>query len=350
LVFSIDYATRPEIKLGKYKKFGMIFPELRITDDDINRELLMLQKKYIQYEKIDDGTVGPKQKLILETSDCIKGENFSKKKDIEFFTREDENLIDEHELRKLIQEKIWGRKINEEIEIEYSPSGKPDEESGKKETYIIRLKIKEINKIVMPELDDEFTKKVSSFDTFDKLKSDINKQLEIHGKALIRQNLSKKILDKIVEMSNFVIPQVLIDKEVQARVKNLSKRLNIGEKSLEELAQIMGKSAEDFSKELDEISVKQFKNHLILDKITEKEKILISDDDLEYEYKIISQQTNEKIEKIRKIYEKDDLKWEFETEIKNRKAIDFLIDKNTKSKKNEEVYYIDLISKKEENK
>jgi len=274
LVFTIDYATRPEIKLGKYKKWGVILPDLKVTDDDVDRELTILQNKYVTYEPCED-PVGLKQKLILESSDCIKGQDFSPVKEIEFFTREDDKggEKEEHELRKIIQEKIWGGKTGDEFEVEYEPSKQPGPESEKTDSYMIKLKIKEILKKVAPELDSEFVKRVSSFDSIDKLRIDIKNQLTIHGNALLRQDISGQILEKISESSSFILPQVLIDKEIQARVQSLCNRLNLGEKTLEELAQIMGKTDEEFRKELDDISSKQFKKHLILDNVSEKERV-----------------------------------------------------------------------------
>jgi trigger factor len=345
LIFTIDYATRPEIKLRKYKKFGIILPDVKVTEDDIEREMDFLRHKFQNFEKID-APVGISQKLILETSNCKKGEEFTDFKEIDFFTRDHENKINENdpELRKQIESELWGKNIGDEIEFEHTYSPKMDNNPETTETFTIRVKIKEIYKKILPDVDDEFAKKMTGFENLSQLKDTMLQRMEMHGKNLLFKDTSKILMEKITEKCTFVIPQLLIDAEIQTRLESLCERLKLGKKSLAEVAKIAGKEEKDFHKEMEEVSNRQLKNQLILNKIAEKEKLIVSDEDLENEYKILSSQSGEKIEDIKNRYKKDDLEWELKAEIKNRKVVEFLIENNTKKKENE-ILYSDLLKK-----
>ncbi|HHW70105.1 MAG TPA: trigger factor, partial [Clostridiales bacterium] len=176
----------------------------------------------------------------------------------------------------------------------------------------------------LPELDDEFAKDVSEFDTFEEFKADVKRKLEEAAQDNMRAEMENNLLQKIVENANVDIPEPMIESEIDRQINELDFTLRYQGLSLEQYLSFVGMSMDDIRAQHREQAYDTVKMRLVLEKIGEVEGIEVNDDDLEKEFEKLSEQYGRDVEDIKKDFESnvDYIK----ANLKVQKTVDFLMD------------------------
>ena len=179
------------------------------------------------------------------------------------------------------------------------------------------IKVKEV-----PALDDEFAKDVSEFDTLDELKKDIKKQLEKRKNDDAENELHNTLLEEVAKGIKAEIPEAMIEKTIDDDVNEYSYRLQSQGLKLETYLKYTGMDIKGFREGFKERAETQVRLNLALEKIIEKEKIEVTEEDIEAEYKKYADAYNMDIDTIKKAVSAESLK----PELASRKAIDLIVD------------------------
>ena len=324
LIFTAIYQTKPEAELGKYKGIEIEKIEYTVTDEDINHELEHLQEHNSRLISIEDRPVENRDIATIDFEGFVDGTPFEGGKaenyDLEIGSK---SFIEGFE------DQVIGMKIDEEKEIkvtfpeEYFSS----ELAGKEATF--KVKVHEIKKKELPELDDEFAKDVSEFDTLDELKKSIQDKLEKENADKQKYETEDAVIKAVVEEMKVEIPSGMIETEVDNMIRDIESRLSYKGLKLEQYLQMLGKTEEDLRKEYEPQATEAVKSRLMLEAVIKAEKIEAN-----------IEEVDEKIKEMAKNYGKENdeefLKNEnvrnyIEDGIKNEKAINFLV-KNAKMK------------------
>lgn len=324
LIFTAIYQTKPEAELGKYKGIEIEKIEYTVTDEDINHELEHLQEHNSRLISIEDRPVENRDIATIDFEGFVDGTPFEGGKaenyDLEIGSK---SFIEGFE------DQVIGMKIDEEKEIkvtfpeEYFSS----ELAGKEATF--KVKVHEIKKKELPELDDEFAKDVSEFDTLDELKKSIQDKLEKENADKQKYETEDAVIKAVVEEMKVEIPSGMIETEVDNMIRDIESRLSYQGLKLEQYLQMLGKTEEDLRKEYEPQATEAVKSRLMLEAVIKAEKIEAN-----------IEEVDEKIKEMAKNYGKENdeefLKNEnvrnyIEDGIKNEKAINFLV-KNAKMK------------------
>lgn len=324
LIFTAIYQTKPEAELGKYKGIEIEKIEYTVTDEDINHELEHLQEHNSRLISIEDRPVENGDIATIDFEGVVDGTPFEGGKaenyDLEIGSK---SFIEGFE------DQVIGMKIDEEKEIkvtfpeEYFSS----ELAGKEATF--KVKVHEIKKKELPELDDEFAKDVSEFDTLDELKKSIQDKLEKENADKQKYETEDAVIKAVVEEMKVEIPSGMIETEVDNMIRDIESRLSYQGLKLEQYLQMLGKTEEDLRKEYEPQATEAVKSRLMLEAVIKAEKIEAN-----------IEEVDEKIKEMAKNYGKENdeefLKNEnvrnyIEDGIKNEKAINFLV-KNAKMK------------------
>ena len=324
LIFTAVMQTKPEVELGKYKGIEIKKIEYNVTDEDIDHELHHMQEHNSRLVNVENRPVEKGDTTVIDFEGFVDGVAF------------DGGKAEGHELEigsntfiPGFEDQVIGMNIDEEKEIKVKF---PDEYFSKDlagKEAMFKVKVHEIKKKELPELDDEFAKDVSEFDTLKELKADIKSKQEKQNEEKAKYETQDAVIKELCKDVKVDIPSGMIEMEIDNMIKDIEQRLSYQGLKLEQYLQMMGKTAEEVKKEYEPQAIEAIKSRLMLEAVIKAEKIEATEDEIV-----------EKMKEMAKNYGKSDDKEFMENEnvrkyIKNglesEKALEFLV-KNAKMK------------------
>lgn len=185
--------------------------------------------------------------------------------------------------------------------------------------------VHEIKEEQLPELDDEFAKDVSEFDTLDELKASIREKLEKYAEAASVSQMKDKAIEKLVASNEVEVPAVMVEDEMSRMAQELDQQLRYQGMSLGQYLEFVGKDMAAFRDELRPDAERQVKTRLLLMGIVEAEKIEVSAEELEEEIKVMAIQYNTNADEIKKMLGFENLTF-LQKDLQIKKAIEFIYD------------------------
>ncbi len=277
LVFTATVAVKPEVKLGKYKGLELHKKEYNVSDEDVENELKKRQEKNSRLVEAKEG-----YELKVGDTAVIDFEGFVDGTAFEGGKGEGHNLeIGSGSFIPGFEDQLIGMKAEEERDVNVTF---PDEYfskdlAGKDATF--KVKLHEIKIKELPELDDEFAKDVSEFDTLDELKADIKEELEDKNDKLAKDELNNEAVEVALKETEINVPEKMINAEVEAYVEDVERNLSNQGFGLEQYLGYMGKNINEFKEEYKVTAEKNIKTRLLLEAIGNKEELEVSDEDIE---------------------------------------------------------------------
>lgn len=323
LIFTAIIQTKPEVKLGKYKGIQIKKVEYNVSDEDINHELGHMAERNSRLVNVEDRPVEDGDITVIDFEGFVDGKAFEGGKAENY-----ELTIGSKTFIPGFEDQIIGMKIDEEkdINVKFPEEYFSEELKGKDATF--KVKLHEIKKKELPELNDDFAKDASEFDTLEELKASIKEKLEHENMHKAEYEMQDAAVKAIVEAAEVEIPSGMVETEIDNMVKDMEARLSYQGVKLEQYLQMVGKSMEDFRKEHEENAKTSVKTRLALEAIVKAENIEASEEEI-----------NKKVEEMAAMYGKtvEELKANeqfityIKDSIKNEAVIDFIM-KNAKIK------------------
>lgn len=323
LIFTATVQTKPEVKLGKYKGIEIKKIEYNVSDEDVNHELGHMQERNSRLVSIDERPVENGDTTVIDFEGSVDGVPFEGGK-----AEGHELEIGSNTFIPGFEEQIIGMKIDEEKDINVKF---PDEYFSKDlagKDAVFKIKLHEIKKKELPELDDEFAKDVSEFDTLDELKKSIKEKIETENKNKEKYETEEEAIKTVCDNTELDIPSGMIEMEIDNMVKDIEARLSYQGLKLEQYLQMIGKTEAEMRKEFEEQANKSVKSRLVLEAIVKAEDLKANDEEITEKLKEMAKQYN-KDEK--ELLENEQLKTYIADSMKTEKAIEFIV-KNAKIK------------------
>ena len=218
------------------------------------------------------------------------------------------------------EEQVVGHKIDDEFDINVTfPEGYQSAELAGK-PIVFKIKLHEIKTKEYPELDDEFVKDSTEFNTVEELKADIKTKLTQAEEAKADADVENNIIDKVIENMTGEIPSVMFENRIDEMVHDFEHRLSSQGLTLEVYLQYMGMEMDSFRKTFAEQAEKQVKLRLALEKIAQIENIVATDEDTEAEYAKLAEQYKMEVEKIKTYIPATDL----QKDVSVAKTVEFI--------------------------
>ncbi len=308
--------VKPEIELGEYKGLKATKKSTKVSADEVKAELARMQEQNSTISDVDDRAVKKNDIVVIDFEGFVDGKAFEGGKAEKY-----ELTIGSNQFIPGFEDQIIGHKIGDEFDINVKfPDDYQADLASKDAVFKIKLhgiKVKEV-----PALDDEFAKDVSEFDTLDELKKDIKKQLEKRKNDDAENELHNALLEEVAKGVKAEIPEAMIEKTIDDDVNEYSYRLQSQGLKLETYLKYTGMDMKGFREGFKERAETQVRLNLALEKIIEKEKIEVTEEDIEAEYKKYADAYNMDIDTIKKAVSAESLK----PELASRKAIDLIVD------------------------
>lgn len=310
----------PEFEVKDYKGVEIEKVEGEVTDEDLAQEMEGLRRKNARMIVVEraakDGDT-----VILDYEGWIGDEKF------EGGTAERQSLkLGSNTFIPGFEEQLVGVEpgASKDVVVTFPEQYHADDLAGKEATF--KCTVHEIKEEELPELNDDFAKDISEFDTLEELKADTKETLA-KSKAARAENLMKNsVIEKIYNANDIEIPEVMVQDEINNMMNEFDQQLRMnGMGGLDEYFQMLGGTPEDFKKELRDEAYKKVKTRMIVSKIADVENIQPTDEDIDKELELMAIQYQMDKEQIREMLGVQNMVY-VANDVRMKKALDFIYD------------------------
>ena len=279
LVMSAKVFVKPDITVNNYVGLEVTKRVEKATDEEIDREIEMVRERNSRELEITDRAADNGDNVIIDYSGSVDGVLF------DGGTAEKQPLLlGSGQFIPGFEEQIVGKNIGDEFDVNVTfPTEYHAEELAGK-AAVFKVKLHSINKIELPELDDDFAKDVSEFDTFDEYKADIKAKIEKRHETAAENKVEEDLMNKLIEALEDEIPETMYDVEVENCVRDYDNRLRMSGLDLGTYFKYTGMTLEQLREQMRPQAINQVKGRLILEKIAALESLVPSDEMIEEEY------------------------------------------------------------------
>ena len=318
LIFTAIVQIKPEIKLGKYKGIELEKIEYKVSKEDIEKEIQSRAEKNARLVTVEDRAVEDGDITVIDF------EGFINKKPFEGGKAENYELtIGSKSFIEGFEPQIIGMKPEEEKEIKVKF---PDDYFSKDiagKNAVFKVKLHEIKKKELPEIDDELAKDISEFDTLEELKKDIKTKKQEENEKKAKFETEDAAIKKVTDAVEVEIPSAMIETETDNMIKNFETNLYYQGLNLDQYLNIIGKTREEFKKDYEEEAKTRVKERLVLDEIAKEEKIEPDEKEIKERMKEIAEHYGRKEDDVKDNVE---LKENVKETLKIEKTIAFIVD------------------------
>ena len=274
-VYTAEVTVYPEVELGAYTGLSIEKKTYEVTEEEVSKKLKEMQEKGARIETKEDGTVENGNIAVIDFKGFVDGEAFQGGEGTDYSLE-----IGSKTFIDTFEEQLIGAKVNDTVEVNVTfPENYGKEElNGKPAKF--EVTIKEVKVKELPELDDEFAKETSEFDTFAELKEDITKKLEAANETRSEREFEEAVITAVAGNAKVDVPAVMVEKEVDKMVKNLEQRLQYQGLSLEQYFQFTGTDAEKMREYMRENARTKVKVDLVLEAIEKAEKFEATEEEI----------------------------------------------------------------------
>ena len=299
----IKCITKPEVAVKDYKGIEAEKTVREITDEEVDKEVDKLREKGMRIINVDDRAAQMGDDVVIDFEGFKDNVAFEGGK-AEKFTLS----LGSGQFIPGFEEQVAGHSIGEEFDINVSFPEDYGVEDLKGAPVVFKIKLHEIKAKELPELDDEFVKDTSEFDTVADLKADIKKRLEESAEKSAQTNFENSVFDKVIDNMEAEVPEAMYERRIAEMIQDLEQRLAPQGISLEMYMQFTNQTMESIQKTYREQAEKQVKLRLALEKIAETENLEVSDDEIEAEFTKMSEMYGMEVAKIKELVSDKDLK------------------------------------------
>lgn len=315
--FSVE--VKPEVKLGDYSTIELEKVDYSVTDEMINAKLEQERDMNSRIVDASDREVRKGDIVTIDFTGYLDGEPFEGGK------AEGQSLeIGKGQFIPGFEEGLIGKEKDEEVKLDITFPKEYHDESLRGKPVVFDVVVKEIKTKELPELDNEFAKDVSEFDTLEEYKESIKKELEEYQKNQEKFETENKVIDKAVEISEIELPEAMIETGVENEIKDFEYRIKQQGFEMDQYLELTGTTIEDLELNFRPTAEKRIKADLVLEAIAKAEEIEATEEDLDKEIeKLADQYSKDDKEKFIEDMKKGDLDF-LKIGIINTKVLDML--------------------------
>jgi len=319
LIFTATVTVKPEVELGEYKNIKVKKIEAKVEDEDVERELNRIARQNSRLVAITDRPVKEGDVAYIDFEGFVNGEPFEGGKGSNYALE-----IGSGTFVPGFEEQLVGAEIGQEVEVKVTfPEDYHSKELAGKEA-VFKCKINEIKEREMPVLDDEFAKDVSEFDTLDEYKQSLREKLLKAAEENARSQMENELLTKVTENAKVDIPEVMIEKQINYHVEEFERRLAYQGLTMDNYLEMTSSSLDEVRAQFRDLSAKEIKTQLVIEKISKVEGITASDDEFDERVKKYADSYKRTPEEFKKLLRQEDIEY-IKDQIVYDKTIEFLV-------------------------
>ncbi|MBO7449193.1 MAG: trigger factor [Clostridiales bacterium] len=291
--YTLQVTVKPDVKLGQYEGVEVPYSEREVNDESVDNELQAMLKRNASQEEISDRAVEDGDTVVIDYEGFKDGVAFEGGKGEGYSLK-----IGSHSFIPGFEEQIIGHNIDEEfaIDVKFPDEYHAEELKGANATF--NVKIHAIKAEKLPELDDEFAKDVSEFDTLDELKSDIKAKQVERAQKEAKNAFENEVVRVVSDNAEVEVPDCMIDTEVEQMVQQQASSMSQQGIELDMYLKYVGQTIDEFRESMKPMAKVRVKGNLVLEAISKEMKIEATDDDYNNELETIAKAYNMKKEDV----------------------------------------------------
>jgi trigger factor len=316
LKFKATFEVFPEIELGDYKGVEVPYHDPEVTDEDINNRIEEIREQKAQYVNIDPRPIedGDHAVVSLESLAGVEGEPVKTDEMVLEIGGKDTFPAFTENLRGLSPDD------EKEFEVTYPENYGAERLAGKTVTF--RATVKGLRRKELPEVDDDFAQELGDYRTVEELKEAVRKALFAQRQHTAQQEARNLIIDKLVDAHEFPVPEAFVERQVQTRVEQSVRSMAAEGVDLRNLKLDWEKVKESQRDK----AVREVKASLLLGKISEREAIHATRDEVDREVEKAARQQRKAVAAIQMEFEKDGTLGRIASHIQTDKTLNFLFE------------------------
>lgn len=315
VTFVATVTTKPEVEIKDYKGIEVTLDKNEVTKEQINNRIDEIRKRNSRLVSVDDREAKKDDLAVINFEGFVddkafeggKAENYSLK-------------LGSNQFIPGFEDQIIGHKVSDEFDVNVKFPDDYHAEDLKGKDAVFKCKINELKYEELPELDDEFVKDVSEFDTLDEYKKDIENKLKEENNKKIEESKEAQVAQKLCELLEADIPEAMFENKVQESLNDFKYRLQSQGLKLEDYMKFLNTNLNEIKDKFRDTAQKQVKLQLALEKIAKLEDIKASKEDIDLAIEDLAKLYNIDKEVVKKsVPEKEITK-----DIINQKALKFV--------------------------
>ncbi len=294
LVFKAVITVKPEVEVGEYKGLKADKKVEEVTDADVDKEVEKLQDRNSRLVAVEGRAAENGDTVTFDFEGFVDDKAFDGGK-AENYTL----TLGSGQFIPGFEDQLAGKNTDDEFDVNvtFPEDYNAEELAGK--PAVFKCKLHEIKTRELPELNDEFAKDVSEFDTLDELKNDLKDKLQHQREHAAEDAFESQLLEQLVSGLKAEIPEAMFERRVDESVREFEYRLQSQGLNLDTYLQYTGMDMDAFRKGFREQAEKQVKIRLVLEKIAALEEIAPTEEELDAEFAKLAEQYKMDVEKVK---------------------------------------------------
>ena len=319
--FNFVLTTKPEVKLGKYKKLGVKKEEIKVSKEEIDKAVEETLNRYAE-AVLKDGAIEDGDTAVIDFEgfkdgvafDGGKGENYSL-------------TIGSHTFIPGFEEQMIGMKKGEEKEINVVFPEDYHSEELKGQAVVFKVKVHEIKTTVIPKMDKDFFDDLGmeGIDSEESLRKQMEENIRAHKEHHAEDHFIDELLDAAIKNMEVDIPEAMIEEEVNRMIKQYEENLKMQGITLEQFYKFTNSDEALLRSQMKEEAEKRVSSRLLLEAIMKEEKIEVASEDVDKEASDLASKYNMKKEEFLNLFGGLEM---VEYDMKMHKAIEILKENN----------------------
>lgn len=317
---TIDVAIYPEIEVKDYKGVEISKVDLDVTDAEVDEAVASLARRNSRMVTIEDRPAQEGDMVLIDYEGWVGDEQF------EGGTAERYPLkIGSGTFIPGFEEQLIGVSTGEDkdVVVTFPEDYHADNLAGKEATF--KCKVHEIKFEEIPEIDDEFVKDISEFDTLDELRADERKKLEERAKSNAESSMKNAAMDKVFEANDIEVPEAMVETEINNMMNEFDQQLRSQGMDLKSYFGYLGQDESEFRNQIKEDAHKRVKTRMIVKAIADQENFEVSEDEVDGEIANMAKQYGMEADAIKGMLGDENVEM-IKGDIKLRKAFDYIYD------------------------
>lgn len=281
-VFKAKVTVKPKVEVENYKGIKVTRNVYNVTDADVDKEIEARRRQNQRMVDVDR-PAADKDSVNINFEGFVDGKAFDGGKAENF-----DLVLGSGSFIPGFEDQIVGKAKGDEFDVNVTFPDDYHVDDLKGKPAVFKVKLNDIKQIELPDVDDEFVKDVSEFDTLDEYKKDIKDRLTKEKERQSESELDGEIIERLLENTKVDIPQVMIDNKANSMLSEFEQRLAGSGLNLKTYLSYTGMDEAAMKKSYEAEAAKQVKVRLALEKVVELEKIVIDQKDIDDEYQKIA--------------------------------------------------------------
>jgi trigger factor len=318
---TLKFDLMPEFNLPSLENLGVKKEEVKVTDEEIDRELESAKQSHARYVE-EEKSAENGDYATIDFVGYVDGEKF------EGGEAKDYRLeLGSHTFIDGFEDQVVRMNKGEEKDVNVTFPKDYQAENLKGKPAVFKVTLKKVEKKVLPEIDDKFVSDTTEFETLEEYKKSIKENLEKVASDRVERDYEVALVDKIADLSNIELSDSMIDHELEHIVEDFEHRLSHQGMTLEMYLGYLGQTLDQFKAERRVDAEKNIKTRLVLQRIISENKISVTNDDLENKINEFASRYNMTADEFKKSMSQDDYAY-IENNIVMTKVMDLIKSKN----------------------